>query len=98
MFGRKGRKPLQALGPWKGEYYGNVARIVRGGQEESEPYTFTDGSWADPVTGDFYNAAGDGSMIAVTGDEADAAAKALFGSMDPDGWHRHAAFGSVDGP
>jgi hypothetical protein len=66
------------------------------GEEPPVPYIFTDGSFADPVTGEFHNAAGDGSMISVTGPEADAAAEALFGSQYLD-WERCVAHGTVWG-
>ncbi len=114
MFGRKPKRDPHLLGPCKGAYYANVARIVPGGPvlawngkrvvQRPDPfgkgqpvaYMFSDGSWADPVTGNFWNDAKDGSMISVAGPEADAAAEALFGSHYPD-WERCVAHGTVSG-
>jgi hypothetical protein len=87
------RIPRGSDGPWKGEYYDDSARM-RGGPviawrdkelvshpvigHEWWPFRFADGSWADPVTGEFYDAPGPGKLLVVRGAEANEAARALW--------------------
>lgn len=83
------------VGPYRGEYYDNMARPIAGGMivawrgkkllaqpslgHDWWPFVFSDGSWAEPTTGRFYDAPGRGKLIAVTGDEAKEAARAFGG-------------------
>jgi hypothetical protein len=103
MFGRNRGRPR--FGPWQGRYFEDARRPVAGGvviawngkRVVSYPpvdtgrgvYRFSDGSWADTVTGAMYSAPG-GELITVTGDDADRACVAFYG-------HAQGTFVSVQG-
>lgn len=89
------RRRTCTAGPYLGEYYETMARPIVYGpvvawrgkklvsrpsvSHETWPFVFADGSWADPVTGEYYDAPGRGKLLVVTGAEANPASRALGG-------------------
>lgn len=89
-----------STGSYLGESYENASRPIAYGPvvawrgkklmsrpcigHETWPFRFADGSWADPVTGEFYDAPGRGKLLVVTGAEATAVSRALLGFIKPD--------------